>query len=231
MGTLNSFSPATNGLHYPNSWPSEPDVKIDTPFGSIPIGDASNGLCGGMAFAVADLFVAGKEPPDSSANPPSGSPAFDYIAKRLFDSFDIPTGVAKYYEWMLLAPDDVGFGLVITGTSHRTILDELPKVRHSIDDGTPCPLGLIMTHSNNPADLGKNHQVLAYAYDDSGSTTTVSVYDSNQPDTDVTITFDTSHPSKATTFDFSGYDERLYGFFAVPYTPADPSPLFHDQAA
>jgi YD repeat-containing protein len=75
-------------------------------------------------------------------------------------------------------------------------------------------------------DLGKNHQVLAYAYDDNGHRTTVSVYDSNVPDTEVTIAFDTSHPQRATTFDYSGNDETLFGFFTVPYTPADPSPLF-----
>ncbi len=110
MVTLTGFAPGTNGLHYANSWPSEPDVSIATPFGDIPIGDASNGLCGGMAFAAADLFVAKRMPPETTENPPSGSPAFDYIVRRLIDSFNIPVGVAEYYEWMVLGREDVGFG-------------------------------------------------------------------------------------------------------------------------
>jgi hypothetical protein len=229
MGTLTGFTPGTNGLHYPNSWPSEPDVTIATPFGDIPIGDASNGLCGGMAFAAADLFVAKRLPPGTTANPPAGSPAFDYIVGRLIDSFNIPAGVAEYYEWMVLARADVGFGLVIHGTSYRTVDEELPKLRRAIDSGMPCLLGLILVNSTNPMDLGKNHQVLAYAYDDQGSTTTVSVYDSNVPDTEVTITFNTAHPERGTKFNYSGTSEELFGFFTVPYQPADPSPLFDAQ--
>ncbi len=230
MGTLTGFTPNTNGLHYPNSWPSEPDITIATPFGSIPIGDASNGLCGGMAFAAADLFVAKRLPPETNQNPPAASPAFDYIVKRLIDSFNIPAGVAEYYEWMVLGRADVGFGLVIHGTSYRTVEEELPKLRQAIDKGIPCTLGLILVNSTNPADLGKNHQVMAYAYADQGNTTTVSVYDSNVPDTEVTITFSTSHPERGTKFDYSGNEAELFGFFTVPYRPADPSALFDAQA-
>jgi hypothetical protein len=226
MGTLAGFTPGLNGLHYPNSWPSEPDITIATPFGSIPIGDASNGLCGGMAFAAADLFVSKRLPPVTTQNPPANSPAFDYIVRRLIDSFNIPAGVAEYYEWMVLSRQDVGFGLVIHGTSYRTVEEELPKVRQSIDHGMPCPLGLILVNSTNPADLGKNHQVLAYAYNDLGSTTTVSVYDSNVPDTEVTIAFSTSHPELGTTFAYSGNEAELFGFFTVPYRPADPAAIF-----
>lgn len=226
MGALTGFTPGANGLHYPNSWPSEPDLTIATPFGSIPIGDASNGLCGGMAFAAADLFVAKRLPPETSENPPAGSPAFDYIVRRLIDSFNIPAGVAQYYEWMVLGREDIGFPLVVHGTSYRTVEEELPKVRQAIDHGTPCPLGLILVNSTNPADLGKNHQVMAYAYGDNGSTTAVSVYDSNVPDTEVTITFSTAHPERGTRFVYSGNDENLFGFFTVPYRPADPSALF-----
>ena len=80
-------------------------------------------------------------------------------------------------------------------------------------------------------DLGKNHQVLAYAYDDSGSTTTVSVYDSNVPDTEVTITFSTAHPERGTKFSYSGNEAELFGFFTVPYRPADPSALFDAKVA
>src|SRR5207302_3920487 len=100
MGKLANFLPSQNGLHYPNSWPHIPDLKLSTPFGEIGIGDAANGLCGGMAFAVRDLFEAHDVPPATATNPTGDSPAFNYIVGRLFDSFNIPSGVAQYFEWM-----------------------------------------------------------------------------------------------------------------------------------
>ena len=64
FGQLGGFVPSSHGLHYRNSWPQVPDRVIETPFGDVGLGDASNGLCGGMAFAVADLFEAGRAPPE-----------------------------------------------------------------------------------------------------------------------------------------------------------------------
>jgi hypothetical protein len=77
MGNVAGFLPSRSGLHFPNEWPSEPDLTLSTPFGNIGIGDASNGLCGGMVFAVCDLFRAGQQPPKTTTNPPGGSPAFN----------------------------------------------------------------------------------------------------------------------------------------------------------
>jgi hypothetical protein len=224
MGNLNDFLPSVNGLHFSNdTWPNEPDLKI----AGIPIGNASKGLCGGMAFAVADLFAAGRLPPDGTENPPEGSGAFKFIVKRLIDSFNLPAGVAEYYEWMNLPTDndDILGVIALVGTAQRTIDGQMPKLRRMIDHGHPCPLGLITVSSHNPMDLGQNHQVLAYKYEDDGSTTTVWIYDCDSPDDDnVTITFQTSNPSKAKFVDSTGMTVR--GFFAVPYTPANPSPLF-----
>ena len=231
MGKLSNFLPSQNGLHYPNSWPSVPDLKIGTPFGDISIGDASNGLCGGMAFAVRDLFEAHRLPPATTTNPDSNSPAFNFIVKRLFDSFDIPSGVAEYYTWMNLpGHDDQVLGVTtVVGLAHHTIEDSMPILRNTIDGGHPCPLGLVCIHSTNPVDLGQNHQVLAYGYEDQGSTTTVWLYDSNHPDDDtVTISFDHTNPQHTTTFNYSTGDHNVLGFFTVPYSAADPSDLFED---
>jgi len=79
MGTL-PFLASRNGLHYPNSWPPAPDLSVPTPLGVIPVGNAANGLCGGMSFAVRDLFEARTLPPDSGSNPEPGSPAFRYLS-------------------------------------------------------------------------------------------------------------------------------------------------------
>jgi hypothetical protein len=115
---VNGFLPSQNGLHYFNDWPSVPDVRISTPFGQIGIGDASNGLCGGMAFAVRDLFEAHRLPPASSVNPDTDSPAFSFIVSRLLDSFNDGVSVAQYYEWMNPPTHDTWFGP--HGTSWRT---------------------------------------------------------------------------------------------------------------
>jgi hypothetical protein len=228
VGSIPDFASSANGLHYSNNdWPKAPDKTLSTPFGAIRIGDASNGLCGGMAFAVRDLYEAHRTPPPATANPAPGSPAFDYVVDRLFDSFNLPSGVARYYEWMNLPGRDGPLG--IAGLSRRTIATSMPVVRSTIDGGHPCPLGLVCVHSANPKDLGQNHQVLAWGYDDQGPTTVVRVYDCNHPDDDgVTITFDHTHPGGATEFAYSPADHQIRGFFPVTYSTRDPSPLFDD---
>jgi hypothetical protein len=232
MSKLANFLPSINGLQYNNTtWPSEPDLTIGTPFGNIPIGNASNGLCGGMAFAVRDLFEAHRLPPVSALNPEAGSPAYQFIVKRLFDSFNIPSGVAEYFTWMNLPTNDTELGPIVGqhGTSWQTINNTMPTLRNMIDSGHPCPVGLVCIHSTNPQDLGQNHQVLAYGYLDSGNTTTVYVYDSNHPgDDNVTISFDHSNPAHTTTFNYSTGDHNVRGFFTTNYSAADPSPLFED---
>lgn len=64
--------------------------------GTVDIGDASSGGCGGMVFAVRDLFEAKLPVAADTVPPPAGSPLFTYITGRLFDSFDIPSGIIKY---------------------------------------------------------------------------------------------------------------------------------------
>jgi hypothetical protein len=229
MGSVVGFSAAGNGLHYPNRWPHAPDLLIKTPFGDLPLGDASNGLCGGMSFVARDLFEAHRAPPISHVNPVPGSPAYKFIVARLFDSFDLPAGVAQYYEWMQLPMHDESvLGVTaVKGLASRTIEGSMSTVRKTIDSGHPAPLGLVCAHSASPADLGQNHQVLAYAYSDDGPQTTVSVYDCDAPDTDVTVSFDTGNPAHGTTFHYST-GRTVFGFFATPYAAKNPAAMFED---
>ncbi len=234
MGDVIGFLPSRNGLHYPNSWPDEPDITVPmpAPFPPVTIGNAATGLCGGMVFAVLDLLNAGQLPPATTVNPPDQSPAFKYIVQRLLDSFNIPSGIMHYYSWMQLPThnDQVSlFGDTITsvtGTSDLTINQSMPTIRSTIDAMRPCPLGLVTVHSAEPAQLGMNHQVLAWGYEDSGAMTTVRVYDPNLPGNDnVAITFDHTNPTGTTTFSYSG-DDTILGFFpATWYAPKDPAPL------
>jgi hypothetical protein len=238
MGDVPGFLPSKNGLHYPNSWPNEPDITVNVGPFSVNIGNAANGLCGGMAFAVRDLWDFHLLPPPTNQNPKDHTPAFNYLVKRLIDSFDIPSGVLEYYMWMVLPTHDDQiniFGDIITlvhGTSSRTIDRSMPVVRATIDSGQPCPLGLVRVHSTNPGLLGKNHQVLAWGYTDDGPTTSVRVYDPNLPDDDTaTITFDHTHPAQTTAFNYSGDTEPIYGFFPTTwYRPEDPAALLTEPS-
>jgi hypothetical protein len=219
------FLPSCHGLHYANSWPDVPDLTLHTPLGAIGIGSAANGLCGGMIFAARDLWEGRRLPPPAE-RPAPNSPAFAYLVRRLFDSFHLPSGVAQYYAWMNLPRHDLPLGP--RGTSSRTITTSLPALRRTIDSGVPCPLGLVCVRSPNPGTLGRNHQVLAYGYEVTGSAVTVRVYDGNWPDRDdVTLEFDVSAPSAGTDFRYSTADREIFGFFPVRYRPRDPAPLWN----
>ena len=94
------FLPSTSGFAFPNTFPHVPVRRIGIPgVVSVPIGDASNGLCGGMAFAARDYFEA-ELPPPADTEPPSAGVLFDYLVGRLFDSFGLPLGPARYLELM-----------------------------------------------------------------------------------------------------------------------------------
>ncbi|MGZ8629172.1 MAG: hypothetical protein ACXWYN_10685, partial [Actinomycetota bacterium] len=100
---------------------------------SLPIGDASNGLCGGMAFAVRDYFEAGRTPAPTTA-PPREGPLFDYLVDRLFDSFDLSLGPVRYLKLMspLLSDGETLWsrvGLAPHGRAWRMVHEEWPKVR------------------------------------------------------------------------------------------------------
>jgi len=89
--TVPGFAPSTSGFHFPNAFPQGvPLLTIPVLGQNISIGDASNGLCGGMVFAVRDFFESGISMwPDSGTTGPSSGTLFDYLVKRLFDSFDL----------------------------------------------------------------------------------------------------------------------------------------------
>lgn len=94
------FLPSTKGFRFSNTnWPAVPDWTINIAGLMIPIGDASNGMCGGMSYTVRDMFQA-NVPPPGDMTPPAGGPLFDYIAGRLLDSFNLPFGPGVYLTLM-----------------------------------------------------------------------------------------------------------------------------------
>ena len=229
------FMPSRNGFHFTNSFPTEPAIEVDVvPFGQIALGDASNGLCGGMVFAVRDLFQAGILPPADVSPPAPATPLFRYIVSRLIDSFGLPhAGFMKYYDWMITPDADTGWPpfFVRPGIARKTIVDEwATRIRPELDAGRLCSLGLVTTSSTNPADLGKNHQVLAYGYDiDDANRLDLLVYDPNTSASGadkVRISLGIAYPARATPITHNvAIGEAIRGFFRVDYSPHDPSAI------
>lgn len=227
MPAIREFQPSTHAFRFPNYWPAgTPDIVVGTPIGNVSIGDAHNGLCGGMAFTVCDLYLARLQPPPDVNSSPGGTPLFNYMVSRLFSSFNIPGGVMTYYYWANTPDHDTVLG-TRPGVGRMTVHDQLPQVLASIDKQQPATLGLVTIRSFNPGDLGECHQVLAYKYEWNGSRVTLGVYDPNRPGADdVTISLDTSNPTHTTPID-SNVDVRqpIRGFFYVGYSFIDPSSI------
>ena len=215
------FLPSTCGFHFRNSFPDRPDIFLPTPFGAVGLGHASNGLCGGMAFTVRDYFEAGQTIPLGDKAPDSG-PLFDFIVRRLFDSFNLPGGVFKYLELMDPSLPDheteiSKLGWAPHGRSWRMILEEwATRIKVDLDCGRLCPLGLVLVESRDFSQLGKNHQVLAYGYDLNGYDLALRIYDPNCPDDDtVTLTINLYDPTHTKEVTCSG--NKVFSFFRTDY--------------
>jgi hypothetical protein len=232
---VGGFAPSTHAFAFANVFPRRPVLRVALPgLGRIPIGDASRGLCGGMIYTVRDLFEAGLRPPPETVPPAEDSPLYGYIVRRLFDSFDIPTGVARFYRLMAspdadsarTAPPSRGLGRV-------TAVDEWPRVRLDLDRGVLSPLGVIVPRSLDPFQLGINHQVLAYAYTQTGTGVTLRVYDPNTPPErgdDVTLSFDVARPGTGMpiSHNLTIGGRPVRGFFRSRYRFRSPRGVFRE---
>ena len=240
------FAPSTSGFHFANSFASVPLFTISVLGQNIPIGDASNGMCGGMVYAVRDFFQSGV-PMWPDTTPPSSGTLFDYIARRLMDSFDLalppppppppfltPTppfgpGPATYM-WLMdpALPDHETVasdaGLAPRGRAWVMIMEEWPKIQADIDNGVLSPLGLIEIKTTDPTMMGKNHQVLAYGYRLNGTDLTIQLYDPNYPNDDtVTMSLSTADPQHTTAVTRST-GETTWCFFRSFYAFVSPPP-------
>jgi hypothetical protein len=209
---VGDFLPSRHGFRFDNSFPSGPVVSLGLPGLSLPIGDASNGLCGGMSFAVRDFFELQQSIPGRDTPPACGSELFNYLVCRLWDSFCLPGGPFRYYAWMGMSDERI---------LKKTLREGWPRVRGELDRGRLAPLGFNRYRSRNPLRLGDNHQVLSYGYDwnpDSGRVV-LHLYDPNYAlADDVTFTFHVRGPEAAAGIVCSKGD-IVRGFFHTPYRP------------
>lgn len=170
------FLPSTHGLHFANTFPHGPTVRFG-PFDPrvIGVGDAADGLCGGMAWYVRERFETGLPiPPDTQA-PANGSPLFQILVRRQVKSLEwlrTPFGF-----WWIAA-----FGA--DRTARRAREKEWPHIRARIDAGRLAMVGLVRHQGVNPFNLSKSHQVVGYGYAIDGETVNLRIYDPNRPDRD-----------------------------------------------
>lgn len=170
------FLPSTHGLHFANRFPPGPTLRLG-PLDPrwIGVGDAANGLCGGMAWFVRERFEAGLPiPPDTQA-PPNGSPLFQVLVRRQVKSLEwlrTPLGF-----WWIGA-----FGA--DRTARRTRQTEWPRIRATVDAGRLAMVGLVRHQGFNPLNLSRSHQVVSYGYEIEGETVRLRIYDPNWPDRD-----------------------------------------------
>jgi len=228
MVRIPGFLPSLSGLHFDNRFPNVPLQEIDLGIAKIPLGNAANGLCGGMVFAARDYFQAGRQPPSAPGNnpPAPNDPLYDYIVNRLYDSFDLPTGLLRYLQLMNPAlPDHESWMSRFFLAPHcRTwvmIKSEWPKIKTDLDSGRLATVGLIRVISSDPFNLGQNHHVLAYGYDLNGDNLSLNIYDPNYHDKDdVTLSLSLADPNHATQVVYSPNDEPVHCFIRTEYEPS-----------
>ena len=218
---VEGFTPSVSGFRFANSFPHEPVLAVQLGGGRIGVGNAANGLCGGMVFAARDLFEAGFAPPPTTEPPASGSPLFRYVVRRLFHSFDLPVGPARYMAWMVLPTGDGRLG--VRGLAFRSVRREWPRIKRDLDRGVLSPVGLVRVSSVNPLELGRNHQVLAYGYDldERSRAVALRVYDPNHPGADnLTLSFGLT-PGPGWGVAYIAGELPIRGFFRTRFRPAD----------
>lgn len=225
------FQPSIHGFPFANSWPPGPTLT----FGPldpriIGIGDASSGLCGGMALTVRDLFEA-RVPMPAGPQPGNGSPRFRSIVRRQVQSLDWLRVPLRYWDLQAFRPDPPSGLAALVGREPprvEALRREWPRIRAEIDAGHPSVVGLVRVAGASPLLLTSNHQVLVFGYEETPTSVTLRIYDPNHPGDDTielraTIDPETSLPWHARIALAQSSGETLLGFFRQPY-PA-PAPL------
>lgn len=221
MSAVPGFAPSTSGFRFANRFPPGPVLRLGIGSLSLPVGNASRGLCGGMVFAARDHHEAGVRPPGDAEPPRSGTPLFRYLVRRQIGSLRLPLGPLRYLAWSWILPRRNRLG--IRGIGWRTVVDQWPRVRAEIDRGLPSPLGLIRTRSLRLLALARNHQVLAYRYAVEGDRLLLGVYDPNHPGRDdLALEVSLADPSGPSDIRFVKGEEDVYGFFRTGFRAARP---------
>ena len=209
---LPGFRPSIHGFRFANRWPSAPALSWRLGPVRLGLADAADGLCGGMAFAAADRFLAGVTVPGDLAPPAAGSPLFREIVRRQVASLGWLVVPLRF--WL------ASIRLRAGRWTARHQLAEWRAIAADLGAGRPAMVGLVRTATASPLSLTRNHQVLAWAVEADATSGALRVYDPNHPardDVAVTIRRDGRALSLAQTT-----GEPLRALLRLPYRPASP---------
>jgi hypothetical protein len=197
------FVPSVNGLHFSNRWEPGPTVRLgilDPRL--VGVGDAKDGLCGGMCWYVRERFEAGLPIAADRVPPANGSPLFRAIVRRQILSLGWLTVPWRFWR---------AASMPVPALARRSLELEWPKIRSVLDGGRLAQVGLVRHHGRSPFELSRDHQVLAYGYsmDPGSGSIMLRLYDPNWPDRDdVTVTLSPDGHTQST-------GERLLGVIAL----------------
>jgi hypothetical protein len=225
------FRPSVHGLPFANTFAPGPTMRLG-PFDPrvVGFGDASAGLCGGMALTARDLYEAGLAAPTGQAGPPeNGSPRFRALVRRQVQSLDWLRVPLRYLDLQAWRPDPpAGLALRLRREPPRVdaVLREWPRIRGEIDTGHPSVVGLIRASGGSPWRLTQNHQVLAWGWEADEGRITLRVYDPNHPGSDdvelrVAFADEPGSPWRDRITLAQSTGEPLLGFFRQPYPSPD----------
>ncbi|MBM4060886.1 MAG: hypothetical protein FJ265_07290 [Planctomycetes bacterium] len=199
------FAPREHGFRFANTFQND----------AVPVLDLrTSGLCGGMAYAALDYWLAGMPIPQQDYRPANGTPLQRYVYARQVDSL-LPNGT----RWLAYFADVRG---VRRTEFFRQGLDrgesgELGKLRKMLAEGAPAPLGL-----RAPGRTG--HQVLALGCEAGANEQDLAIrlYDPNFPDRVMTMVPDLERQ----LYVYAGGPERVQWaawFVDAHYAPKVPT--------
>lgn len=205
------FTASEHGFRFANSFE---DDFVKLPGGGHAF--KTRGRCGGMAFLALDHWHHGRPIPGGDTLPDDKTPLAKLIQKRLFDSFGL--NGAKYLEFSLM-PLHPKLG-VLKGAAKVTREKEFPKIKASIDKGEPCAIGLCV--STSPLEVGKDHQVVCYGYEEGPEQSALLIYDNNRPGKEHRLTFATRYDKKGDMSVRHSDGSKWRAFFFEKYRPEEP---------
>jgi|GEM_PF-1173162 len=249
-----NFHPREQGFAFSNRWSRElpvislgylwnklfdslPGPLSDLGIGRVieedwaPITHADAGMCGGIVFTVMDYYNNQLLPPTLQSSPTLPSdPLFLYIKDRLWDSFDVTGQGHRFlgYSSPHYPNGDEGVIQVLglsRGISWISYREAFLQIQADIDAGKLSPVGLIRTDN---LDIGKNHTVLAYAYEKNGQDVTLYLYDPNFHQKEVKLTFNSTYTDGEVHCNYYvenvlNTTHRIFCFFRIEgYSPKMP---------
>jgi len=223
---VQGYDPARDSFAFPNRFP----------FSSFPVQEIAGfrltteafGLCGGMVYAVIDYFLAGRPIP-SRTDIPTGGPFFDYLWRRLLDSFNLPFGPGaplRYLQLMSPALADAGPPdlLGVRSRMEELVNIEWPAIRSDIDAGRLSPIAFVLYKTQDSAQIFNNHQVLVHGYEERGPAVTLLISDPNHPRKEATLEFRTDDINlhQITYSEGLNAGAKLWALFRTAYSSVNP---------